>query len=156
MNHEANRVEINFLDLKISVKRGRFVTSTYFKPTDRNSYIPVDSCHHGSWLRSVPKGQYMRLKHNCTEPNEFLTQADVLTNRFVEKGYSLESLQVTLGQVAQMNRADLLSDRPPDERRDTPPTVPFITTFSTQHFNTKNLIQKHCHILCNDKKRLKI
>lgn len=77
LNHEANRVEIHFLDLKISV-------------------MGVD----------------------CTEPNKFsnkfLTQADVFTKRFVEKGYSLESLQVTLGKVAQMKKADLLSDGPPD------------------------------------------
>lgn len=76
LNYATSQSEINFLDLKITA-RDKFVTSTFFKGTDRNSFIPVDSCHFGPWLRSVPKSQYMRLRRNCSDPREFLVQADV-------------------------------------------------------------------------------
>lgn len=99
LSYEVSCKEFNFLDLKISVRGDSFVTSTFFKSTDRNSYIPMDSCHHAFWLRSVPKSQYMRLKRNCTEQEEFLVQAETLTQRFLEKGYLMKSLSDTLDQT---------------------------------------------------------
>lgn len=109
----------------------------------------MDSCHHTSWLGLVPKSQYMR--HNCTEYNEFLVQAEILTQRFLEKGYSIESLTDTFNQVKQISRADLLIEKPPDQRRDISFKNPFITCFSNQHRNIKHIINKHWHILGNDR-----
>lgn len=150
MSHEASLTEINFLDLKTAVRDDKFVTSTYFKATDRNSYIPINSCHYSSWLSSVPKSQYMRPKRNCTETSDFLIQANTLTNRFLNKGYSNESLQTTLNQVSLMHRKDLLKEKSLVERINKAPSVPFITTFSVQHQTIKYLIYKHWHILGND------
>lgn len=62
LSHEINLTAIHFLDLRISIQEKRIVTSTFFKPTDRNGNIPLDSCHHHSWLSAVPKGQFLRLK----------------------------------------------------------------------------------------------
>lgn len=72
LNYEASLNEINFLDLKISLKEVCFITSTYFKSTDRNSFIPLDSCHHHSLLKSVPCSQFIHLRYNCTKVEEFM------------------------------------------------------------------------------------
>lgn len=139
LSYEANCREINFLDLKISVRGDSFITSTFCKSTDRNSYIPGDSCHHASWLRSVPKSQYMRLKRNCTEPEEFLVQAETLTQRFLDKGYPKKSLSDTLNQVMLLDRADLLKERSSKQVMDNVFKTPFITSFSNQHQNVKHI-----------------
>lgn len=150
-SYEANCKEIHFWDLKISVRGDLFITSTFFKSTDRNSYILVDSCHHASWLRSVPKSQYMRLKRNCTEPEEFLVQAGTLTYRFLDKRHSKESLFDTLNQVMLLDRADLLKEISQGQGGDNVFKTPFITSFSNQHQNINHFINKHWHILGNNR-----
>lgn len=146
--YEASQTEINFLDLKISIRDGQLSTATYFKNTDRNSYIPTDSCHHEAWLRSVPKSQLIRLKRNCSDHEEFLAQADVLIGRFLEKGYSEVSLKTTLDEVATLDRRTLLNHKVPN--MDRAPSVPFITTYSLQHRNVARLVKKYWHVLQND------
>ena len=92
LKFEASQTEVHYLDLKVGVRDNEFSTSTFFKATDRNSFIPLNSCHHNQWLKSVPKSQYLRLRRNCSDPLEFSEQAKVLTSRFLEKGYNIESL----------------------------------------------------------------
>lgn len=46
LQYEASHSQINFLDLII---------------------IPLSSCHHASWLKAVPKGQFQCIRCNCTE-----------------------------------------------------------------------------------------
>lgn len=127
----------------------RLLTSTFFKSTDRNSYILVDSCHYGPWLRAVPKSQYMRLKLNCTSKDKFLIQTDVLTSRFVEKGYSRDSLKNTQEEVICMHRRELLREKSLQGGSMSGSVVPFITTISVQHMNVKKMMRKQ-HILKND------
>lgn len=148
LNYQASREKNHFLDLTISVSGESFITSTYFKPTDRNSFIPNYSCHHASWLRSVPKSQYLRLKRNCTQQSAFLAQAQVLTQRFVDKGYALESLTNTLDQVKCVDRTNLLKENTGGRENDTFHN-PFITNFSCQHSSVKHIVKKHWHILKN-------
>lgn len=93
----------------------------------------------------------MQLRCNCTEPAEFLVQADILTKIFVEKGYAIEALRMTLDQIAQMHRGDLLKEKSLQEKQVSSPLVPFIVTFSVQHKSIKQLICKHWHILGNDR-----
>lgn len=89
----------------------------------------------------------MWLKHNCTIKEEFLVQAETLTKRFEEKGYSRDFLKNTLDEIIVMERRDLLKEKPPCEDR--VPSVPFISTYSVQHMNVKTLLNKNWHILGN-------
>lgn len=108
LSFETSEVEINFLDLKIKVQDSKLVTSTYFKATDKNSFIPLDSCHYEPWLRAVPLGQYTRLQHNCTEIETFDDQAAILTERSMEKGYDQDVLSRSLETVKGRDRSSLL------------------------------------------------
>ena len=87
LSYEASSTSIHFLDLEILAIDGHFEFKTYFKPTDRNGYIPVDSCHYHQWLRSVPQGQFLRMKRNCTRREDFDSQCQILKKRFLDKGY---------------------------------------------------------------------
>lgn len=61
LSYEISQTYIHFLDLEISVNNTMddLAFTTYFKPTNRNGYIPVDSCHHDQWLKSIPHGQFL-------------------------------------------------------------------------------------------------
>lgn len=58
LQYETSESQIHFLDLNIFVRDGCLVTTTHFKETDRNAFIPLTSCHHPTWLSAVPKSQF--------------------------------------------------------------------------------------------------
>lgn len=149
LTYESSRSKIHFLDLVIERKDQRFIFSTYFKPTDRNGYIPTDSCHHKSWLRSVPKSQFLRLCRNCTDIDTFKAQATVLRERFIEKRYNHIEVDQDLTNVLGTDRSLLLEDKPQRENDDF--KWSFLTSFFTQYKQLKYIFERHWDILRNDK-----
>ena len=148
--YEADQGKINFLDLEIRVEGGQFVTSTYFKSTDRNSFIPRDSCHHRAWLDSVPKSQFLRLRRNCSKLEDFGEQAKMLTSRFLDKGYEKEELYKQTREVEILDRGLLLLDKQVSTENQNQFVSPFITSYSNQHFLIKKLVRKHWHLIKED------
>lgn len=73
--YEFSSNKIHFLDLEIEISSRQFKFQTYLKPTDHNSFIPIDSCHHRSWPHSVPRSQFVRLRRNCINIDTFIVQA---------------------------------------------------------------------------------
>lgn len=71
---------INYLDLRLTKHLARVGTKTFFKATDGNGFVPLQSCHHPQRTGAVPKGQYMRLRCNCDNIQDFFVQAEVLSN----------------------------------------------------------------------------
>lgn len=59
--YEYSPTSVNFLDLVIFKEHSSLLTKTFFKNTDRNGYIPLDSGHHPKWLKVIPKGQFQRI-----------------------------------------------------------------------------------------------
>ncbi|CAH2329718.1 Hypothetical predicted protein, partial [Pelobates cultripes] len=45
------------------------------------------SCHHKPWLENAPKGQFLRIRRNCTNEQDFIIQANIIKKQFLEKGY---------------------------------------------------------------------
>lgn len=82
-----NTTEIDFLDLLITHDESRFITSTYFKQVDSNSYLEFSSGHHDAWKRNVPFGQFRLVLKNCTEETTFEIKAEKIKQRFQDKGY---------------------------------------------------------------------
>lgn len=151
LSHEASSTQIHFLDLVIKIVNGNITTSTFFKPTDRNSFIPLDSCHHRSWLTAVPKGQFLRLRRNCSNLEQFYREASILKSRFQSKGYDSSTLDSLILEVGNRDRRDLLLDKPPraEDREDF--GLAFITTYSSQHWAIKRIIKKHWPVIKNDR-----
>lgn len=116
---------------------------------DQYSFIPTDSCHHRSWLKSVPHSQFLRLRRNCTDVDTYVVQASILKQRFIEKGYDELSLNSEIQQVAMVNRCSLLTPKPPRESDNTY-KCSMLTTFFVQHKEIKNIINRRWGILKND------
>lgn len=146
-----SQTSIQFLDLQIGIKDGVLVTKTFFKATDRNSFIPVDSCHHAPWLKSVPRSQMVRLRQNFTSDQEFLEQASQLRSRFLEKGYQSAELDVEVQNTFHLDREVLLgetSNRVKDKKFE--PRWSFYTMYSAHHRQLKSLFNKHWDVLRSD------
>uniref|UniRef100_A0A8C5LU34 Reverse transcriptase domain-containing protein n=1 Tax=Leptobrachium leishanense TaxID=445787 RepID=A0A8C5LU34_9ANUR len=79
--------QIDFLDLTLYIKNNNIETKTFFKKTDANTAININSSHARKWLTNVPKGQLTRLRRNCSEIEIFKDQSDWIKNKYVQKGY---------------------------------------------------------------------
>ena len=53
--------EIHFLDVIVSLKHGKLRTTLFTKPTDSQFYLHTSSSHLSNVLKSIPKGQFIRL-----------------------------------------------------------------------------------------------
>lgn len=140
LQHEASNHKAHFLDLKIQVVGGRLVTTTHFKETDRNGFIPMSTCQHPSWLNGVLRSQFHRIRLNCATLKDVQEQALILKSRFIEKGYIECNIDRIIGEVGEMDREQMLQNQ---ATRDDMNTSKFswstVTNFSTQHFAFKRI-----------------
>lgn len=56
----------------------------------------------------IPKGQFMRIRRNCSKEGDFLQQSEVLANRFIEKGYEVGGIEIEKRKVLNMHSECLL------------------------------------------------
>lgn len=146
---------ISFLDLVLTKADGYITTKTFFKETDRNSYIPTASCHHPKWLGAIPKGQSMRVCCNCAKIEDYVEQSELLINRFKEKGYRATTLMPVQTQVLNMNRQELLIDKPKKSNLNRNNMV-FLTEFNRDdrsliYRSLEKIVRKLQPILLRDK-----
>ena len=73
----------------------------------------------------------------------------MLKQRFVDKGYSGDVLDLELQRVLSLDRSSLVVAKPKRVQDDSFKYA-MITSYSTQHRQVKNIIDKHWDILRND------
>lgn len=149
LEFQWDREQIHYLDVTVMKGATNFYTKAYFKPSDRNSYIPIQSGHHPRWLRNIPKGQFMRIRRNCTEDTDYYDQASLIKQRFVEKGYKESSLNHIMQEVGNTTQNNLLEPRtrPPNKQHE----WGFITGYHEQYKDVEAIFRKHWNILKLDK-----
>ena len=140
---------VNFLDLDITISTNKLITKTHFKSVDSNSYLSLNSCHHKSWLLNIPKGQLVRIKRNCTNNTDFLTQAEFIGARFKNKGYSDNFIDEQIQSVAGLDRNTMLQGNIKKQRDMMAPAI--ILDYNIQHKDVEKLIKRHWHILKEDR-----
>ncbi|KAM9324544.1 uncharacterized protein PAF06_000603 [Gastrophryne carolinensis] len=131
---ESSTVSVNFLDLTLKIVGSQLLSCTYFKPTDRNGYVPRTSCHHPRWLETIPKSQFIRLRRNCTSIEDFDAQSSLLSQRFSEKGYDMD--RVALPPPIPIDRVALPPPIPID-RVALPPPIPIDRVADQEEIQSK-------------------
>ncbi|CAJ0967291.1 unnamed protein product [Ranitomeya imitator] len=142
---EISEIELAFLDLKIvKDESGQVATSIYRKPTSTNSLLHWDSHHPVSLKRGIPKGQFLRLRRNCSREDTFKCQSGDMLNRFREKGYPRPVVSRAYDLARRTDRQGLLQKHRRTEVED---TVRVIGTFDTQHHEVRRAFTRHWDIL---------
>lgn len=149
LEYEISEKIVHFLDLEIQLVNNSISTRTYFKTVERNSYIPVNSCHHEPWLINIPKGQFIRLRRNCSDNNEYLKQAQLMGQKFEDKGYNKEFIAEKIKEINQTPREVLIQDKIKDNKDNN--DIPLIMNYSIQHKKMERIIRKHWPLLKSDK-----
>ncbi|KAJ1151578.1 hypothetical protein NDU88_004358 [Pleurodeles waltl] len=79
--------EVSFLDLRITLRDGYLHSSVYHKPTDRNSLLLYNSHHPKSLRDNLPFGQFLRIRRNCSDADDFHLQANTLCSKLGARNY---------------------------------------------------------------------
>ncbi|CAH2321250.1 Hypothetical predicted protein, partial [Pelobates cultripes] len=145
---EYSTNSINFLDLNIFIQDGKIHTKTFFKKVCTNTAIDQTSCHYKPWLESAPKSQFLRIRRNCSQINDFNEQSLVLKKQFIEKNYSCTFLDSTIDTVRNKPRESLLTYK--DKNTSETPTLPIIFNYNNKSGFIKKTIKKHWHLLRQD------
>lgn len=143
MSYEISNTIIHFLDLENQQENNRLITKTFFKPVERNSYIPDDSCHHDPWLVNIPKGRF----GNCTEQSVYLKKAKTIGDKFVHKRCET-FINEKIQEVYQIPRYQLIQDK--EKKLAKYQEIPLIMTYNVQHRQMEHIILKHWPILLAD------
>lgn len=137
---------IPFLDLLIHLEGGQLRTTTFKKPTDRNSLLHFRS-HHPKALRgNLPYGQFLRIRRNCSDTQDFDRQAHQLEKDLRDRQYPPSVVQKARKRPRNTNREALLE---PKEREDTN-TLTCVTTFTPASNNIKKIINRNWRIINSD------
>lgn len=147
---DINKDRIHFLDLEILNTSEGMITRSFFKATDRNSYISTTSCQHKPWLDNIPRGQFMRMRRNCTLEDDFETQSDRLEGMFLDKGYRKEFLKRERNMVRNLSRDDLLRDKNAAVGNKEFDGTCIVLDYSLQSKDVERILKKYWSVLKQD------
>ena len=144
---EYSRKKISFLDVTVKVDRhtNRLYTELFTKETDTQNYLHYSSAHPKHCKRGVPKGEFLRIRRNCTKLEDFDIHSEKRVKDYQERGYPLDALREAQREAREIDRNTLLQ---PKKRDQTPKNqVPLVLTFNPANPNLKHILEKHWHLL---------
>ncbi|CAJ0923823.1 unnamed protein product [Ranitomeya imitator] len=145
---EVQNEELAFLDVMIRrTPNGGLTTSIYRKPTSTNSLLNWHSHHPIPLKKGIPKGQFLRLRRNCSNIKMFHSQAGDMFTRFREKNYPPHILTAAYNVAANADRQQLLQK---NEQKLEDEKIRIIGTFDSQHQKVRGILNKHWDILRMD------
>ncbi|CAJ0966495.1 unnamed protein product [Ranitomeya imitator] len=106
-----SETNIDFLDLRLSIMDSRIVSGLHRKTTATNSLLHFTSFHTFHLRKGIPKGQFLRVRRNCSTDDEFRHQAKDLSDRFKKRGYPQRLVSGAFQHALQQDRKHLFEKR---------------------------------------------
>ncbi|CAJ0966643.1 unnamed protein product [Ranitomeya imitator] len=146
--YEVGGREISFLDVKLSIEENGSIKTTLFrKPTAANGLLRWENYHPTPLKRGIPKGQFLRLRRNCSENGDYHNKARDLKKRFTDHGYPRALLEEANQYAKTMDRTTLLHPR---KKGNETPKTRLIGIFDDQQERVMGILRKHWGILRTD------
>ena len=110
MNWDTEKLStsVNFMDLTISIKDGRLVTTLYEKSQNLYLYIPPHLSHPRGVLNGLIFGQVLRIRRLCTYESDADAKIRQFFDRLIARGHSRDRL-IPLFTRAEANAAEYIS-----------------------------------------------
>ncbi|XP_053568734.1 usherin [Bombina bombina] len=152
---EWNQTSVNYLDVTLSFDAStRGVSSSlYRKPISGNTLLHARSSHPRHVFKGIAKGQFMRIKINCSREKDFLKESEVLKSRLKDRGYPKNLFNRAFSEVSAMDRKSVHGRQRENKLMHHPsskfkPTL--VTAFSNQFDKVCKVIEKNLPILRGD------
>ncbi|XP_069615772.1 uncharacterized protein [Ranitomeya imitator] len=102
---------VDFLDITLSIEDSKITCNLFRKITATNSLLHYGSFHPQHLKNGIPKGQFLRLRRNCSTNTDFLGQAKDLTKRFQQRGYPQGVISKAFQHARGQDRSNLLEKK---------------------------------------------
>ncbi len=137
---------LNFLDVNIHLDKGNLSVSLYTKPTNTHNYLHFNSAHSPSCKEAIPYGQFLRVKRNCSENEDYHTNSDILITYFTRRGYPEKLLENAKSQCDKISRTDILKTKKKTDNT-IPQKIPMVLNYHPCNPPIMQAIRKHWPIL---------
>ena len=87
----------NFSEVKVILDNETFKTTLFTKPTNSHLNLNYNSCHPSLVIRSIPKGQFIRVRQN-----DYVNHS-IETKHFVERGHDEKGLGNSIKNILVWN-----------------------------------------------------
>ena len=121
---------MDFLDVTTYRKGNKIFSRLFCKPTDSHSYLEFNSCHPPQNKNSIPYSQFLRIRRNCTEWEDFLQNGLKLSAYFSIRGYPLELVTKAFLDTNRLARNDILAEKSNSMKDDTEKKLFLILDFN--------------------------
>lgn len=98
-----------------------------------------------SLKKNIPFSQFLRIKCNCTQSQDFWEASLKMRNRFIERGYLRTTVEESLQRTGKISREQLLTVKSKSSTQN----ISFSLQYSPLAARIKNVIFKHWHVLSN-------
>ena len=120
---EFSSIEINFLDFTTFRNGQEILSRLYCKPTDSHSYLEFNSCHPPHNKTSMPCSQFLRVRRNCSNWEDFILYGMQLTTYFSIRGYPTELVNSAFLKVNSFHRKNILLEKENGSENDFKETI---------------------------------
>ena len=161
----SSTTSVEFLDTTVHIKDGVLNTELFIKPTNSLSYLERTSFHPKHTFISLPYGEFVRARRNCSTAEAFEIFSLKIKSVFQARGYDTSVLEAARLKAHSLSRYDLFDayKQIPDtaiadasSQADTSACmdnapIHFINTFYPENHHLRNIVtQNHpsnlrCH-----------
>ena len=103
-----SETSVSFLDTTVLLKDGQLETELFIKPTSSLSYLHRLSSHPSQVFQSLPYGEFLRVRRNCSNLESFDRFSETILEAFILRGYNRASLNRAHDQARAIDRHTLL------------------------------------------------
>ncbi|XP_077137152.1 uncharacterized protein LOC143796543 [Ranitomeya variabilis] len=123
-----SQTNVEFLDVVVSKgTNDRIETTVHRKEMAVNTLLHASSSHPQPLINGIPTGQFLRIKRIWSDHDSFKAQAESLSDRFADRGYSKRCIRKGWRKANSTRREDLLK---PKNKPSMDSKVRFISTYS--------------------------
>ena len=101
--YESNKESIAFLDIKVSLRKGKVFTEVYVKPTDRHQYLHYLSAHSHHTKKSVVFSQTQRISRLYSSKKDFENHKEETKSWFRKREYPENLISYEVNKVKFSN-----------------------------------------------------
>ena len=160
LNSRENRINftclsstdsLEFLDTTVHINDGVLNTELFIKPTNSLSYLERTSFHPNHTFTSLPYGEFVRARRNCSTAEAYEIFSQKIKSAFLTRGYDASLLETARLRASSLSR-DLLFDAYKADQTSTPPPredapFHFINTFHPESYRLRKIIEQNWTIL---------
>ena len=148
---------IEFLDIYVYIKNGKFQTKVYSKPSDTYCYLTPNSCHPFHQVKNIPQNTAYRIRKICSEQQEYEEQKRQYTEHLVARGYKREFVVKSFEIVEEKDREELYRERTDEVDASNKPQInPLVIDYNPMLPNASKTLNKYKYLLELDENLVKI